>query len=201
MHFPVAAFPIVVFGSIIIDSKADDFSSRSWLRSSRNVLDGREIFFTLPVRARRDDTLFIQVNVRRFSAARTSGARQRIVNRAYELVGTPYSRGGMSLSKGFDCSGLLVYLFRSEVGLELPRTTAGMVREDYPRISKSELQPGDAVFFATNEGERVDHVGLYVGNHKFIHAPRPGKHIRVDSLKNSYWSSRYYGARRFDSQS
>lgn len=201
MYLPVAAFSIVVLGSIAIDSKADDFTSPSWLRLNSDVLDGRETFVSLPARARRDGGSVVYASVRRSTAPSAPESRQRIIKRAYELIGTPYKWGGMSLSKGFDCSGLLVYLFRSEVGLELPRTTASMVREDYLRVSRHELQPGDAVFFATNERGRVSHVGLYVGNHQFIHAPRTGKHIRVDSLKNNYWSDRYYGARRFDHQS
>jgi len=202
VYLPVAAFSIVVLGFIANDSKADDFESSTWLRLNSDVTAGRKSFVSWTVGTTSDDTSGVQLSGRKSSATHApEESRQRIIKRAYELIGTPYKWGEMSLSKGFDCSGLLVYLFRSEVGLVLPRTTVGMVREDYLSVSRQQLRPGDAVFFAINEPGRVSHVGLYVGNNQFIHAPRTGKNIRVDTLKNNYWSDRYYGARRFDRQS
>ncbi|WP_152223650.1 C40 family peptidase [Pseudomonas sp. SCB32] len=122
---------------------------------------------------------------------------QRIVSRAHELIGTPYRWGGDSSDKGFDCSGLLVYLYRSIVNHELPRTTASMLAQRHKEVSRDELRPGDAVFFNSNGEGRISHVGLYVGNSRFIHAPRRGKAVRIDSMDNSYWQRSYTTARRF----
>ncbi|MBD9634547.1 C40 family peptidase [Pseudomonas sp. PDM19] len=127
-----------------------------------------------------------------------SESRHRIIRRAKELIGTAYKWGGVSEVGGFDCSGFLVYLFRSEVGVELPRTTSSMIRENYQRVSRDKLQPGDAVFFTQNGSNRANHVGIYIGENRFIHAPRTGESIRIDSLNNNYWNSRFFGARRFE---
>ncbi|MGE8189647.1 C40 family peptidase [Pseudomonas sp. NPDC086278] len=124
----------------------------------------------------------------------------RVVERAKELIGTPYKRGGTSQAKGFDCSGLLVYLFRKEAGMVLPRTTSSMIKERYQRVSRNELQPGDAVFFSYSNQKQVDHVGLYIGNNRFIHAPRTGKNVRIDSMNNQFWNDRFFSARRFNSK-
>nr|WP_274610519.1 C40 family peptidase [Pseudomonas sp. TH49] len=109
------------------------------------------------------------------------------------MIGTPYSWGGTSGTKGFDCSGLLVYLFRSEGGMEIPRTTVSMINEGYLSVSRRYLQPGDVVFFDNKGRGQVDHVGLYIGDNQFVHAPRTGTSIRIDSLGNQYWSQRYFG--------
>ncbi|WP_408004938.1 C40 family peptidase [Pseudomonas triclosanedens] len=126
-----------------------------------------------------------------------SPTRQRIVQRARELIGQPYRWGGESLATGFDCSGLLVYLFRSEANLTLPRTTASMIQQRELEVARSDLQPGDAVFFNRNGSGNTRHVGLYIGNGRFIHAPRTGQTIRIDSLSNLYWQRSYTTARRF----
>ncbi|WP_336332595.1 C40 family peptidase [Pseudomonas putida] len=197
MYLPVAFFSIVVLGSIAIDSKADEWRPPAWLQSGSEALNTRDLYDALPLAAKKSADKAIGRSSAGLAGAAIPASRQRIIDRAYELLGIPYKWGGMSLRNGFDCSGLLVYLFSSEVGLELPRTTKRMVNEDYPHVSRHELQPGDAIFFA-HERKQVSHVGLYVGNDQFIHAPRTGKFIRVDSLKNNYWSGRYYGARRFE---
>jgi len=196
VYLPVAFFSIVVLGSIAIDSKADEWNRLAWLQSSREALNGRDLHHSLPMAAKIADKTTGRASAR-LTSAPTPASKQRIIDRAYELLGIPYKWGGMSLHNGFDCSGLLVYLFSSEVGLELPRTTTRMANGGYPHVLRHELQPGDAVFFS-HERKQVSHVGLYVGNDQFIHAPRTGKSIRVDSLKNDYWSGRYYGARRFN---
>ncbi|MDF3932355.1 C40 family peptidase [Pseudomonas citronellolis] len=121
----------------------------------------------------------------------------RLLQRARQLVGTPYRWGGTSAQTGFDCSGLLVYLFRKEVGVELPRTTGSMIRQSHRRVPRHALKPGDAVFFSQNGSERISHVGLYLGDSRFIHAPRTGKTVRIDSLANSYWDRNFTTARRF----
>ena len=122
---------------------------------------------------------------------------KRVIKRAHTLLGIPYLWGGMSLEKGFDCSGMLVYLFKHEANIHIPRTTAAMLGADLKKVARHALQPGDAVFFITNSGSRSNHVGLYIGDNRFIHAPRAGKTIRIDSLDNAYWKKHYTTARRF----
>lgn len=134
-------------------------------------------------------------------AVNESDTSKRIILRAQELIGTPYKWGGTSEETGFDCSGLLVYLFRSEAGVELPRTTKVMINEGFPRIDRADLQPGDAVFFKHGDQGQVNHVGLYIGNNQFIHSPRTGKTIRTDSLDNRYWNERYFDSLRFTEES
>ncbi|MFH6566923.1 C40 family peptidase [Pseudomonas kulmbachensis] len=103
----------------------------------------------------------------------------------------------MSLEKGFDCSGMLVYLFKNEANIHVPRTTAAMLSAKLQKVDRHNLKPGDAVFFRTQSGTRSNHVGLYIGDNRFIHAPRTGKTIRIDSMDNSYWKKNYTTARRF----
>ncbi|WP_241190634.1 C40 family peptidase [Pseudomonas chlororaphis] len=121
----------------------------------------------------------------------------KVIKRAHQLIGTPYRWGGTSVSKGFDCSGLLVYLFRSEAGINIPRTTTSMLNSKAKTIPRHNLKIGDAVFFKHNGHSRLNHVGIYIGDNQFIHAPRTGKSIRVDSLSNSYWDKSYFAAKRF----
>jgi cell wall-associated NlpC family hydrolase len=122
----------------------------------------------------------------------------RVVARARQLVGIPYRRGGTSVSSGFDCSGLLVYLFRTEAGMKVPRTTGEMIQSGGLRIDRDELKPGDAVFFNRNGRGQTSHVGLYIGNNQFIHAPSSGERVRLDSLADSYWQRSFTTARRFN---
>lgn len=122
----------------------------------------------------------------------------RIIERAHELIGTPYRWGGENEESGFDCSGLLVYLYSTIAHRKLPRTTGSMIAQRLNEVSRDQLQPGDAVFFNHNGAGRASHVGLYIGDDRFIHAPSTGKTIRIDSLDNSYWRRSYTTARRFD---
>ncbi|MFI8481279.1 C40 family peptidase [Pseudomonas sp. NPDC078700] len=120
-----------------------------------------------------------------------------VVGRAQELIGVPYRWGGTNARRGFDCSGLIVYLFGSEANIHLPRTTGQMIKMNAPKVAKSDLRAGDVVFFNHNGNGRVSHIGLYIGEGEFIHAPRTGKSIRISKLGNSYWSRHYIGAKRF----
>ena len=122
---------------------------------------------------------------------------KRVIKRAHTLLGIPYLWGGMSLEKGFDCSGMLVYLFKQEANIHLPRTTADMLKAKKLPVARHALKPGDAVFFRTQGSVRSNHVGLYIGDNRFIHAPRTGKTIRINSMDNSYWKKNYTTARRF----
>ena len=123
-----------------------------------------------------------------------------LIGSAMGLLGVSYRFGGTSVSTGFDCSGFMQHIFRKTMQINLPRTSAEQARMGVG-VSRSELQPGDMVFFRTSRG-RISHVGLYIGNNRFIHAPRTGKSIEITSLSNKYWNSRYALARRikrFDS--
>ncbi|WAT29408.1 C40 family peptidase [Pseudomonas sp. GXZC] len=132
-----------------------------------------------------------------FSTSLKHAPIEDVVDRAHELLGTPYKWGGTSADQGFDCSSLLVYLFKTEANIQIPRTTAAMQRSTAATIKRNALKPGDAVFFKANGRGQVSHVGLYIGDGKFIHSPRTGQRIRIDSLSNSYWNKNYTTAKRF----
>lgn len=119
---------------------------------------------------------------------------QELVLRALTHVGVGYRRGGESPETGFDCSGLVRHVFREVLGLMLPRTShdISLVGENVPR---EQLQPGDLVFFNTRK--RVfSHVGIYLGEHRFVHAPATGGEVRVEDMRQRYWRQRFNGARR-----
>ncbi|WP_300628208.1 C40 family peptidase [Pseudomonas sp.] len=132
-----------------------------------------------------------------FAAKHAASGVEDVIDRAHQLLGTPYKWGGTSVEQGFDCSSFLVYLFKTEANIQLPRTTAAMHRSTAATIKRNALKPGDAVFFKGNGQGRVNHVGLYIGEGKFIHSPRTGKNVRIDSLSNTYWSKNYTTAKRF----
>jgi len=122
------------------------------------------------------------------------GKASELVMQAMGLLGVPYKSGGTSEEKGFDCSGFVRYMYEKSVGLVLPRRAEEQAKVT-EEISRSELKPGDLVFFNTLK-RTFSHVGIYVGNGKFIHAPRPGKAVRVDDMREAYWQQRFNGARR-----
>jgi hypothetical protein len=135
---------------------------------------------------------YAAVKYRRYSEGHL---RDEIVNTAKRFIGVPYRWGGTSPGAGFDCSGLTMTVYRLN-GLNLPRSSREQYSSGSP-ISRSQLGRGDLVFFATSGGRRVSHVGLYAGDGKFIHSPSKGKRIRTESLSNSYFKSRYLGARTY----
>ncbi len=122
------------------------------------------------------------------------GDADSLISSAMGLLGVAYRYGGTSASTGFDCSGFMQHIFRRSMQISLPRTSAEQARMGVA-VSRGELQPGDMVFFNT-AGRRISHVGLYIGNNRFIHAPRTGKSIEITSLGNKYWNSKYVTARR-----
>lgn len=126
---------------------------------------------------------------------RTSGSADELIGNAMGLLGVAYRYGGTSVSTGFDCSGFMQHIFKRAMGINLPRTSAEQAQMGTP-VARSELQPGDMVFFRTLGGSRISHVGLYIGNDRFIHAPRTGKNIEITSLSHKYWSGKYAFARR-----
>ena len=119
-----------------------------------------------------------------------------LVVSAMDFLGVRYRRGGNSAEQGFDCSGFTRYVFEHSVGLVLPRRADQQAKlADLQVVKKDELRPGDLVFFNTMR-RAFSHVGIYVGEGKFIHAPRSGSEVRVDDLRNAYWLKRFNGARR-----
>lgn len=115
---------------------------------------------------------------------------------AMSLIGISYRWGGTSPKTGLDCSGFIQYVFRQAWGVNLPRTSAEMAKVGMP-VKKVDLQPGDLVFFS-RYGRRVGHVGMYIGDGKFIHSPRTGKRIQIANLNKSYYVKHYVGARRIN---
>jgi cell wall-associated NlpC family hydrolase len=143
------------------------------------------------------------VPAERVRAVASSPLSSRIRDRASEMViaamnfvGVPYRRGGTDRDSGFDCSGFTRHMFELSLGLVLPRradeqaSARGLVNVD-----KAELRPGDLVFFNTLK-RTFSHVGIYVGDGRFIHAPRPGSEVRIEDMRYAYWSQRFTGARR-----
>jgi cell wall-associated NlpC family hydrolase len=120
------------------------------------------------------------------------GRIQSVLKRALALLGTPYRWGGTG-TEGFDCSGLVGYVFRSTLGIELPRVSRDMANSG-ELVDRAKLSPGDLVFFGRRG--RVDHVGIYVGEGQFVHAPRTGRDVTVSRLDTGDWSGKYMEARR-----
>jgi cell wall-associated NlpC family hydrolase len=119
-----------------------------------------------------------------------------ILSHGLSLVGTRYRYGGSSVKSGFDCSGFIGYLFKEELGMQLPRSTREMIKIDAPLVEREELEPGDLLFFATNGRGRVSHAGIYLGDDQFIHSASRSSGVRVDSLDDRYWSRTFIEAKR-----
>ena len=137
--------------------------------------------------------------------SRIGDVGNKVGNRATELVmnsmaflGVPYKRGGTEADIGFDCSGFVRAIYQQTAGLLLPRQASELAAATQ-KIDKHELQPGDLVFFNTMR-RTFSHVGIYVGNGKFIHAPKPGAEVRVEDMGISYWAKRFDGARRVNTE-
>lgn len=122
-------------------------------------------------------------------------ASNEVLIRALGLVGTPYRYGGNTPEGGFDCSGLVGFVFRDAAARSLPRTTSGLVAMRAPAVGSLELQPGDLVFFAPNGGN-PSHIGIFVGEGRFVHAPSSGGTVRLDRLDMDYWRRSFVAARR-----
>ena len=124
-----------------------------------------------------------------------SAAANDVLMRAIGLVGTPYRYGGNTPSGGFDCSGLVDFVFRDAAGLSLPRSTQELIDIHAPKVDRDDLQPGDLVFFNPN-GHKVSHIGIYVGEGRFVHAPSRRGTVRLDRLTDAYWTRHYVSAKR-----
>ncbi len=119
-----------------------------------------------------------------------------LVMQAMNFLGVPYRRGGNTADQGFDCSGFTRFVFENSIGLVLPRRADEQAKSSsLLAVKRDELKPGDLVFFNTMR-RAFSHVGIYVGEGKFIHAPRSGGEVRVEDMRQAYWSKRFNGARR-----
>ena len=125
--------------------------------------------------------------------AGTSSTIKTVLQRALALLGTPYRWGGSNPDRGFDCSGLVGYVF-SSIGIDLPRVSRAMANEGIAVTDPAALAEGDLVFFGRRG--RIDHVGIYLGNGNFLHAPRTGRDVTVSSLTTGYWADKFMQARR-----
>ncbi|MDO5537425.1 MAG: C40 family peptidase [Desulfovibrionaceae bacterium] len=117
---------------------------------------------------------------------------QKAVQAAYSQVGKPYRLGGASPRQGFDCSGLIYWAYKSN-GVKVPRRTSDQIRAGYG-VSRDDTLPGDIVVFRM--GARALHTGMYAGGNSFIHSPRKGSNVRMESLSKPYWSKRLVSIRR-----
>lgn len=125
---------------------------------------------------------------------RYTNVAQDVILQGLKLVGVRYRLGGNDEDNGLDCSGFVRLVFKDSIGASLPRTAREM-SEVGQRIDTSQLKPGDLVFFNTMR-RAFSHVGIYLGDNHFLHAPRTGAEVRVESMESSYWVQRYNGARR-----
>lgn len=133
--------------------------------------------------------------IARINQAHSGELRDELVQTALRYLGIPYRWGGASDEDGFDCSGLTMVCYRLN-GLNLPRVS----RQQYSSgrvVAREELRLGDLVFFATRKRGVVSHVGLYIGENRFIHAPRTGENVQIESLLHPYYSERFIGARSY----
>ncbi len=124
-------------------------------------------------------------------------AHEVLVN-ALSLTGIRYQYGGSSPETGFDCSGFVRYVFKQATSLTLPRSALA-ISQLGTTVPKNELQPGDLVFFNTLKST-FSHVGIYLGNNRFIHSPSSGGKVRVENMQDGYWAKRFNGAQRIDEQ-
>lgn len=123
-----------------------------------------------------------------------ANAANAVLFRAIALVGTPYHWGGNTPQSGFDCSGLVDYVFRDAAGVSLPRTSGEMSEVSERKLAVDLLQSGDLVFFK-DEG-RIGHVGIYVGERRFVHAPNSGGTVRLDSIDAAWWREHFVFGKR-----
>jgi cell wall-associated NlpC family hydrolase len=122
------------------------------------------------------------------------GDANAVLMRAIGLVGTPYRYGGNTPESGFDCSGLVTYVYRDMLDLRLPRSSRELAQVQGPKIAPERLAAADLVFFGSRGN--VSHVGIYVGEGRFVHAPSTGGTVRLDRLDGPYWRDAYSGAKR-----
>lgn len=140
-----------------------------------------------------------QVAEENASSARTwSQKAEEVLIQALSLTGVDYKYGGRSPETGFDCSGFVGYVFKHAAQISLP-PSARTISEMGKAVKREDLQPGDLVFFNTLRAT-FSHVGIYLGNNQFIHAPRAGSKVRIENMDERYWKQRYNGAKRLETE-
>lgn len=127
---------------------------------------------------------------------RATATVQDAIDQAIDLLGIRYRKGGSTPESGFDCSGFVSHVFREGLGLILPRSSKELSRSG-ETVGRDELKPGDLVFFNTMRSA-FSHVGIYLGDNQFVHAPRSGGRVRIEDLRDNYWLKRFNGARRIN---
>ena len=157
---------------------------------------GKEIDSRAPSTSQKSSNTQVLDDFIEYDSENISEDRKKVINTARRYIGTPYVWGGENPS-GFDCSGFTQYVYKESLGYQIPRvsheqynTRSGM------RVDRGSLEPGDLIFFITR-GSRVSHVGIYIGDNKFIHAPSTGNLVRTEKLNNYYYSSRFIGGKKF----
>lgn len=123
-----------------------------------------------------------------------SHAPGSLTSYARSLIGVPYKYGGTSPDTGFDCSGFVGHVYKRSLGISLPRSAPQISRQGQP-VKLAQLREGDLVFYDTNH-HAYSHVGIYLGDDRFIHAPSSGGSVRIEDMKLDYWRKHYNGARR-----
>ncbi len=120
--------------------------------------------------------------------ANSLSSRAIIIRIAKRYLGTPYHFGGISPATGFDCSGFTYYVYKTS-GITIPRNSVMQYLKG-KQVTTKDVKPADLIFFKI-DGKTISHVGIYLGDNKFIHSPQKGKNIRIDSLKLKYWQKRF----------
>jgi len=140
----------------------------------------------------------VAVQPEEFSRHESTARAQRVeaLLQALLALGVEYRNAGRSSNQGFDCSGLVAHVFREAYGMHLPHNTRAQSELGVP-VSFADLEPGDLVFYNTLD-RPFSHVGIYLGDSRFVHAPKVGSNVRVESLRAAYWNSRFDGARRIN---
>jgi cell wall-associated NlpC family hydrolase len=128
------------------------------------------------------------------NAVEVNDPRQDLSDFAMQFVDVRYRLGGRAPSTGFDCSGFVHYVFAQVLGIDLPQNSMGQYQVG-KQVARTDMMTGDLVFFKTH-GKRISHVGIYLGEGRFIHSPTTGERVRVDNLSSQYWAHRFAGARR-----
>lgn len=123
-----------------------------------------------------------------------AGPGAHVTDLVKQQIGTPYAFGGRAPEEGFDCSGLVQWAYQ-QVGVSLPRTVRDLAAVGQP-VEAADLRAGDLVFFSIHSGGKPDHVGIYEGRHRFVHAPRQGNVVRSESLNDGWWRRRWTSSRR-----
>lgn len=167
------------------------------VESDGPVLLNAALFSLAPASAQvstSDIAMTTATGIQQIATAAPADKLSGVLKEAHTMIGIPYSWGGNTPEEGLDCSGFVRYVYGRAAGIMLPRLSSQISRKGKP-VAEANLHPGDLVFFNTRRGTAT-HVGIYVGDNQFIHAPKTGSFIRVESMRSAYWTARYYGARR-----